>query len=343
MEETKEKQLLQWHMGFFAGIQIELADYGKYLEFENEHQIGKKPKSIDVLIIKKDIDRPINKNIGKIFRKYNILEYKSPTDYLSINDFYKVYGYACFFKSDTIKADEIKIEELTITFVCHKYPKKLLKHLKRHGYPIECIERGIYYIKDEKLPIQLILTSRLSEKENMWLKSLTNTLKDKDAARKLLTEYEKHKTDSRYEAVMDLVVRANKELFQEVNRMCQALYEIFEEEMWDRFTAMAEEKAKVMAEEKAKVMAEEKAKVMAEERAKVIAEEKVEIIAQEKAEIIAQEKLEAILKDRVSSMMEEKDKVIVRNMLNRGMSAEDICALAECDLAFVNKVRLSLA
>ena len=42
--------------------------------------------------IKKNVDEPIEKNIGRIFRKHNIVEYKSPTDYLSVDDFYKVYA-----------------------------------------------------------------------------------------------------------------------------------------------------------------------------------------------------------------------------------------------------------
>ena len=41
----------------------------------------------------------IQKNIGRIFRQYNIVEYKSPDDYLSIDDFYKVYAYCCLYKS----------------------------------------------------------------------------------------------------------------------------------------------------------------------------------------------------------------------------------------------------
>lgn len=44
-------------------------------------------------------------NIGRIFRKYNIIEYKSPVDYLGIDDFYKVYGYLCFYKADTQEED----------------------------------------------------------------------------------------------------------------------------------------------------------------------------------------------------------------------------------------------
>jgi hypothetical protein len=39
----------------------------------------------------------IKKNIGVIFREHNLLEYKSPDDCVSVEDFYKVYGYACLY------------------------------------------------------------------------------------------------------------------------------------------------------------------------------------------------------------------------------------------------------
>ena len=126
-----EKEVLQWHPAFYAGLQIEFEEEKDNLIFENEHQLGTKPKEIDVLIIKKEKDVPIKKNIGRIFRKHNIVEYKSPTDYLSIDDFYKVYAYACFYKADTEKQNSIPISEITITFVCKRYPGKLINHLKK--------------------------------------------------------------------------------------------------------------------------------------------------------------------------------------------------------------------
>ena len=97
-QKKKETDATYWHPAFYAGIQIELEDDADNLVFENEHQLGKKPMEIDVLIIKKETDRPVKKNIGRIFKKYNIIEYKSPDDSLSVDDFYKVYGYTCFYK-----------------------------------------------------------------------------------------------------------------------------------------------------------------------------------------------------------------------------------------------------
>ena len=74
-KETGNRNRLQWHSAFFAGIQIELEEDSSKLIFENEHQLTTKPLGIDVLVIKKRSDEVINKNIGKIFRGHNIIEY----------------------------------------------------------------------------------------------------------------------------------------------------------------------------------------------------------------------------------------------------------------------------
>ena len=148
--DGNQRTSLQWHPAFYAGIQIEFAEEADKLIFTNEHQLGTKPKEIDVLIIKKNPQERIQKNIGRIFRGHNIVEYKSPEDYLSIDDFYKVYGYACFYKSDTPKVNSIQANDITITFVCHKHPRKFLKHLTiEKNLSVTKHEPGIYYIKGD--------------------------------------------------------------------------------------------------------------------------------------------------------------------------------------------------
>ena len=104
MNTNDEK--IQWHPAFDAALQIELGEETKYLEFDSEHLLSKKPMQIDVLV-KNEKHVKIQKNIGRIFRQYNIIEYKSPEDNLDIDDFYKVYAYACIYKADTEKIDLI--------------------------------------------------------------------------------------------------------------------------------------------------------------------------------------------------------------------------------------------
>ncbi|MBR3823727.1 MAG: hypothetical protein IKJ39_00855 [Lachnospiraceae bacterium] len=96
--------------GIFASLQIELCEEEDKVNFESEHQLGTRPMMIDVLIIKKNSDEPMENNIARIFRKYNIVEYKSPRDHLSIDDFYKVYGYACFYKADVSSVEGLSAE-----------------------------------------------------------------------------------------------------------------------------------------------------------------------------------------------------------------------------------------
>jgi hypothetical protein len=209
---SNEEQMIQWHPAFYAGMQIELSEYADYLEFENEHQLSSKPLGLDVLIIKNDKGLRINKNIGRIFRKHNIIEYKSPTDYISIDDYYKVLSYAYLYKSESQPADSIKIDDITISIVVPHYPRKLMSHLEdTYGYRVDEVDNGIYYLKKENslLPTQFIVTSKLDYDTNMWIAGLTNDLTDYNKAERMLQEYKKNSGNTLYESVVTVVVNAN--------------------------------------------------------------------------------------------------------------------------------------
>ena len=227
-EEISGRKRLQWHAAFYARIQIELEKEADKLTFENEHQLGTKPMEIDVLIIKKHKAGPIRKNIGKIFRDYNVIEYKSPDDNLSIDDFYKVIAYACFYKADVKKVDLIPSDEITISYVCRRYPKKMAEHLSvLQKLKIEKYADGIYYVNGGMFPMQLIVTSELSKEDNFWLKNLTNDLIKKEDAEEIFREYGKNKNSNLHKSVMDIIVRANEIMFKEATEnMCDALIEL---------------------------------------------------------------------------------------------------------------------
>lgn len=144
-----------------------------------------------------------------------------------------MYGYACFYKADTGQENEIPVEELTITFVSTGYPRKIFSHLeKERGYTIENPEEGIYYIIGDKIPIQVIVISRLNPKKNLWLYSLTNKLENKEAIRMLLEDYKGKQSDNLYTAVMQVVMKANGERMKGDDSMvCEALMELMKDEL----------------------------------------------------------------------------------------------------------------
>lgn len=228
MEKTK----LQWHPAFGVALRITMQDEMKYLEMHEEHLLSKKPLQMDILIIKKTQDIQIKKKIGMIFRKHNIIEYKSPEDSLSVNDFYKVYGYSCIYQSNTDRVKEIDPEELTLTFACSHYPRKFLRHLETvRGMRAEYQGGGIYYLKGDPIPMQLLITPKLTYKENYWLQSMRTDLQAGEEIRKLVREYEKHRKSKDHAAVMDLITRANWKQMEVEKKMCDALKELFAEEL----------------------------------------------------------------------------------------------------------------
>jgi len=242
----EEEEGIPWHTAFFEAIQMELDEYSQDLQFIPEFQLNTQPLKIDVVIIKKSRDIAIEKNIASIFRKENIAEYKSPEDYVSIDDFYKVYGYACLYSS----LNKVDIKDLTLTFVESHYPREVLKHLQEvRGYTVEEKRPGIYIISGDILPIQIIDNRKLSEEENIWLRDLDNRLKPPEM-RQITTEIQKLGKDkaARIQAYLDVIARANREALEEVIRMsgCSlALEKVFEEVGWiAKWEARGEEKGR---------------------------------------------------------------------------------------------------
>jgi hypothetical protein len=206
-ENSPEDDRISWHPAFFEAIQMELDEYRQDLQFISEYQLTTEPLRVDLVIIKKSKDIVIKKNIASIFRKENIVEYKSPEDYVSIRDYYQVYGYACIYQS----LKEIDIRDLTLTFIESRHPRELLSHLgKERGYPVEEKWPGIYIISGDIMPIQIIDSRRLSDEGNIWLKSLDNKLGKRELVR-IGAEAEKQGKTSRIRAYIDVIARANKD------------------------------------------------------------------------------------------------------------------------------------
>ena len=167
--------------------------------------------------------------------------------------------------------DSIPIEELTMTLVTGKYPRKLMHHLKtKLRYQVKKAESGIYYVTGDKIPIQIIVTKELTEAENLWLKSLTNELEQNETAEKLLEEYSKNQANALYRSVMELIVRANKQKFEEVKGMCDALRELMKDEIDAEVKRQVQER--IDAEVNKKVQEKIDAEVDAQVKEKINAE-----------------------------------------------------------------------
>ena len=239
-EQTKNQQeksqKLQWHPAFCSALRLELLEDAENLEFTDEFQLTEKPLQIDCTVVKVKKDCKIKNEIGKIFRKHNIFEYKSPKDELNIDTFYKAVAYACLYKVLPNHVDEIPAEEITITLIRDRKPVKLLQKLSSDGYECRKETAGIYYVSGVMFPVQIIASSELDTDMHVQLKALTNHLEESLMRQYLLQVStfegrEKNLAD----IVLQVIVNSNMEKVQKwkgsEQTMCEALRVLMADEL----------------------------------------------------------------------------------------------------------------
>lgn len=251
---------IQWHPGFVAAINLELAENRDDLIYEKEYNLNTKPLEIDLLVIKKDKDVQIANEIGRMFKGHNILEYRSPEDRMDIDSFYKAGAYASLYKAYGETVDERKADDITVSLVREAKPDGLFRYFREHKVEVSNPYPGIYYVLDGVLFFtQVIVTRELNGQNHGWLKSLSDKLKKEEMeallkrARSLSGKLERELAD----AVLEVSVKANREIVEELKgdeAMCQALLEIMEPEI-NKIVGLAKEEA----DQKAKKEAEETA------------------------------------------------------------------------------------
>ena len=105
---------------------------------------------------------------------------KSPGDELGIDDFYKVFGYACIYKEETGGQNEIPAEDITVSLVREGKPEALIKYLSGKCKVVEK-SPGIYRVEGLLFPMQILVTGKLDPVLHTWLCSLTRSLKKEEA------------------------------------------------------------------------------------------------------------------------------------------------------------------
>ena len=233
----EENRRIKWHPGFYGALEFELREYREQLIFESEHELSKEPLKMDFLVIKNDNGLKIKQSFGRLFRKYNIIEYKSPDDQLSIDQFYKTIGYACLYKALGEFVDNIPISEMSISVFRNRKPRELFKCLKEIGAKIVNEFPGVYYVEGIiNIPMQIIVTRELDKGSYYSLKILTPNAEESDVSEFIKQTYGVNSQGdlNNINAVLQVSVFANYDLYQKIRRknaMCEALRELMKDEI----------------------------------------------------------------------------------------------------------------
>ena len=241
---------IQWHPAFCSAVELELREYKNYLTYEREHNLGKMPLKIDLLVIKKKPDIVIRNDIADFFLGNNIFEYKSPGDDLNAGTFYKALSYACLYKAEAAGDEDIFDADTTISIVREEKPVKLLLQLDK-TYTVTMKKKGIYRINGMIFPMQILVTKELDRKAHIWVTSLTRALSRKDAqglldtCAGLVSDEDKKNADSVVNVASEANIELFKKMIQEGDRMCEELKEMLAPEIMEFKIRLAEQNAQL--------------------------------------------------------------------------------------------------
>ena len=204
---------VNWHSAACDALRIDLEEYSDFLEYETEHVLGKRYYQIDLIIIRKLFDVPIQKVLAQGFRNINIFEIKGIGSSTTIRSFYKTLGYACQYIDLGWKENRYTAEHITVNLLSRRKPKELMKHLRKIGLVVQALEAGIYAVTGGVFRIFLIVTRELAAESYLFLHCLTNHLGEKEEDGILLEQlaerYRGHTDSPPYENYAEQLIKAN--------------------------------------------------------------------------------------------------------------------------------------
>ena len=122
-----------WHKVIEGTLLRLTSAFRKILHIMTETEVGVKPPRTDFIIIKEDQRVDLGLDVFKIFRKFNVVEYKSPQDALNERTLRKAAGYAFLMIGTARRERDYPSSEVTVTVIRARRNKKLFKSMMHEG------------------------------------------------------------------------------------------------------------------------------------------------------------------------------------------------------------------
>ena len=127
----KEEYRKQYHPAMCRAVRLTLYDDRDLLEFDEKVSLNTLPREIDFMVLRKEKPGVIRNELGRIFRRCNIFEFKGYGDKLNVNVFNKTMSYA--FEYLSMHGELGGIGDVTLTFLREGKPRELMKWLMVEG------------------------------------------------------------------------------------------------------------------------------------------------------------------------------------------------------------------
>ena len=227
-QQTQEEKLKNWwHPPFYQGLIAVLDPTEEYLSFQDEHRLSKEALRIDVIVSANNGTIPKKHDVAKIFKKYNLFEYKAHNDSLTIEDYTASIGKGHLYSA----FEKVALSDITITFAVNKYPRNVINYLKNvRNFEVTDNENGLSSVCGDVFPVQILICKK---DDNIILRNLHDNL----------TPAEVYETIHAFEQLrpgeknvyVERIILSNWNAYKEASRMYPTLKERFleiEEEGW---------------------------------------------------------------------------------------------------------------
>jgi len=247
LAELKELQATprsDWHAGFEALLRIETHKYENKVHIRTEEEIGVVPPRTDFVVLVEDEQVEFEKEIFKIFRKVNILEYKNPHDSLNERVIRKVCGYANLYIGTAEHEGERPAGQMIVSIFREVKNPELFREMEERGTLVQSDTPGIYYVRGiTDLPFQIVITGELRGEEYAAYRALTDKADAIDVER-IIEEIGKESDDKvreHYSVLIRLVLEKNPR-FVEMIRRDSAMEDVLMEIVKDKVDEKVSEK-----------------------------------------------------------------------------------------------------
>ena len=179
-EILKERELLRkrlkdlsasprsdWHREFEDALQLDVESWDNGSWLIREHTLGEDAPRIDFIVVSGENLPDDVKDIFKLFRKKNVIEFKGPGDKLTHLTIFKVAAYVYFYVATAKSKENVSIDEVTASIFFSEEEKGLLAKLQKEGIVEKTDADGVYIVKGiVNVPFQIINVNELKGKEN---------------------------------------------------------------------------------------------------------------------------------------------------------------------------------
>ena len=227
-----------WHNLFYSSFNIDLHKYLKGYSIERENILGIQPPRADIVLRLDKIPGNPGLDVFKFFRKYNIIEFKSPDDSLNEATLWKTIGYAAFYISDPMHKGTISPDDVTISIFRSTKPIKLFRTLSRYIVTDPAI-KGIYRIAGWKVdfPIQIVVTAELEGPEYAGFRAISKKPDLDDILQIVKNQKKETKPDilEYYHSYFEMLNKIDSPAMKEFKRrnpdMSKSILDLFREEI----------------------------------------------------------------------------------------------------------------